>query len=85
MRLLATCLLVAIVSALAACSKLTMDHYNRVKLGMSYEEVRQILGAPERCSEALTIRNCEWGDEKRWARVNFVGDKVVLTSADNLR
>ncbi len=75
----------AAVLALAACSKLTMDNYNRVKPGMSYEEVRQILGPAERCSEALAIRSCEWGDDKRWARVNFVGDKAVLMSAENLR
>ena len=82
MRRVVPCLLVAL---LAACSKLTMDNYNRVKPGMTYEEVRRILGAPERCSEALTIRACEWGDEKRFVHVNFVGDKAVLMSAENLR
>jgi hypothetical protein len=52
---------------------------------MSYDEVKGILGSPAKCSEALGIRSCTWGDEKHHVNVNFVADQVVLTSAGNLR
>jgi len=76
---------VVLALALAACGKLTMENFNRVKVGMSFDEVTNLIGRPERCSEALTVRTCEWGDDKRRAGVSFVSDKVILMSADNLR
>ena len=46
---------------LGACSKLTLAHYDQVKVGMAYEEVTALIGAPARCDEALGVRRCHWG------------------------
>ncbi len=70
---------------LFGCSKLTLENYNKLKPGMSYEEVTAILGKPDNCSEVLFTRNCTWGTEKRNAAVVFVGGKVILFSSTNLQ
>ncbi|WP_027475194.1 hypothetical protein [Curvibacter gracilis] len=81
----ALCLLLG-VGLLSACgNKLSLENYNRIKVGQSYEEVRQIVGDPAHCDETLGVRTCQWGDSSRGIRVNFAVDKVVLMSAENLK
>lgn len=70
---------------LAACDRLTVENYGKIKTGMSYDEVTTIIGSPSNCSEMVGIRSCTWGDERHHVSVNFVADKVVLTTAENLR
>jgi hypothetical protein len=52
---------------------------------MSYEKVKEILGAPSQCSEVLGVKSCTWGDDKRYIKANFVGNEVLLFSAEGLR
>lgn len=71
---------------LSACgNKVSLENYNRIKVGQSYDEVRQIVGDPAHCDETLGVRTCQWGDSGRGIRVNFAVDKVVLMSAENLK
>ncbi|TWJ18683.1 DUF3862 domain-containing protein [Geobacter argillaceus] len=70
---------------LFGCSKLTMENYSKIKMGIGYSEVVTILGKPDSCSEALFVRNCVWGDEQKNITVNFLGDKVVLFTSKNIR
>lgn len=70
---------------LAACgNRISLENYNKLKTGQSYDEVVKIVGDPTRCDEALGIRACTWGDEKRGFSANFVADKVLLLSAHHL-
>jgi hypothetical protein len=78
-------LALALASSLAACTKVTADNYAKLKSGMSYEEVRAILGKPNQCSDLLAARSCTWGDEKSYINVSFVGDKAVLFASENIR
>jgi hypothetical protein len=78
-------LTVLFVLLLASCSKLTIENYDRLQAGMSYEEVKGILGAPGQCSEVLGVKACTWGNEKRNIKVNFVGNQVLLFSAEGVR
>jgi hypothetical protein len=73
------------MAVLHGCSRLTVENFDRIKVGMAYTEVTAILGDPARCSEALTVRSCVWGDEKKHIDINFVGEKVLLKSAENIR
>lgn len=68
----------------AGCSKLTMDNYNKIKGGMTYDEVVGILGKPDKCSDVIGMRSCVWGNEKKSITVSFVGSKVLLFSANNI-
>ncbi len=70
---------------LLGCNKLTVENYDKLKSGLTYEEVVSILGSPAACDEVLGIKSCRWGDDKRKIIVNFVSGKVILTSAENIR
>ena len=77
--------LLVVVAALTACSKVTLENYGKVQVGMNLEEVRAILGDPTRCDDVAGFKNCQWGDEQKNITVQLVGDRVVLRSANNLR
>ena len=71
---------------LAACQpQVSLDNYNKLQVGQTFEEVQKIVGDPARCDETLGIRSCNWGDDQHGFRVNFALGKVVLLSANNLR
>ena len=82
---IATAFFILVLFAAAGCSRLTMDNYNKIKGGMAYDEVVNILGAPAKCNDVIGMRSCVWGDEKKSITVAFVGDKVLLFSANNIR
>ena len=70
---------------LIGCSKLTMENYSKIKMGIEYSEVVKILGKPDNCSDALFVRNCVWGNEQKNITVNFVEDKVLLVTSKNIK
>ena len=70
---------------LAACSPLSVENYNKLKTGMSYEEVKKLLGAPAKCNDILGVKQCTWGDDKRHIDVNFIADQVLIFTAENIR
>jgi len=69
----------------AACSKLTVENVERLKTGMPFDEVVDIVGKPTSCDETLGLRSCTWGDDHRGLQATFAGGKLVMTSARNLR
>lgn len=69
---------------LAACSKVTLENYDRLKIGMDYDEVVAMIGDPTECSEALGTRACRWGNNRRNIKVTFFGSKATLFSAEGL-
>ncbi|HEX5125157.1 MAG TPA: DUF3862 domain-containing protein [Rhodocyclaceae bacterium] len=69
---------------LCACNKVTAENYDKLKTGMSYEEVRTLLGKPDECSDAVVLKSCRWGNVQSHINVNFVGDKAVVFTAENL-
>lgn len=74
----------ALVLMLLGCSKLTLENYNKITVGMSYDEVTQLIGKPKGCNDVMGIRNCIWGDEKGSINVSFAGSKVLLFASENL-
>ncbi len=79
-------LVIAGLALLSACgSPLSLENYNKLKVGQSYDEVKQVIGDPARCDEVLGVRTCVWGDETRGISVNFVAGKVLLLSARSLK
>ncbi|HEY5523050.1 MAG TPA: DUF3862 domain-containing protein [Desulfuromonadaceae bacterium] len=75
----------SLLAMLSGCSKLTMENYSKIKMGVEYSEVVNILGKPDNCSDALFVRNCVWGNEQKNITVNFVGDKVLLVTSKNIK
>lgn len=78
-------MLPVLVVMLFGCSKLTVDNYARIKAGLEYSEVVKILGKPDSCSEALFVKSCTWGNEQKNITVNFLSDKVILSSSRNIK
>jgi len=71
---------------LVACGqKVSLDRFNRLRVGQTYDEVREIVGAPASCDEILGLRNCAWGNQERSIRVSFLAGRVVMLSAHNLQ
>lgn len=77
--------LAAVAILLSGCSKLTPENYAKLKPGLTYAEVKSILGEPARCDDLVGFKSCRWGDESRNITVRFAGDQVVLYSAENVR
>ncbi len=77
--------LAALAILLGGCSKLNKKNYERLKVGMAYDEVVVILGKPDSCSDALFAKDCTWGDERKNITVNFVGNKVILYRSKNIK
>ena len=75
----------SLLAMLVGCSKLTMENYSKIKMGIGYAEVVKILGKPDNCSEALFVKNCVWGNEQKNITVNFVADKVMLFTSKNIK
>ncbi len=75
----------ALLIFLAGCSKLTQENYRKLKVGQSYDEVVAIIGKPDNCSDALFVKSCTWGGESRNIGVNFMADKVLITTSKNIR
>jgi hypothetical protein len=80
-----TVLTLGVLLLALGCSKLTLDNYNKITTGMSYEEVTQLIGSPDSCNDVMGVRNCVWGDEKRSVSVSFLGGKVLLFASNNLK
>jgi outer membrane protein assembly factor BamE (lipoprotein component of BamABCDE complex) len=75
----------AVAILLTGCSKLTPENYAKLKPGLTYAEVKSILGEPARCDDLVGFKSCRWGDDSRNITVRFAGDQIVLYSAENVR
>ena len=80
-----TMMAMVLVLGVLGCSKLTLDNYSKITVGMSYEDVTQLIGPPDQCDDVMGMRNCRWGDEKRSVSVSFVAGDVLLYSSSNLK
>ena len=78
-------ILAVVASIVAGCSKLTASHYHQIKAGMDYQQVNEILGAPDECSEIHGTKQCIWGGDNKNIQITFVHDKATLTSQTNIQ
>jgi hypothetical protein len=83
-------LLLSLCFLVVACgnpihSSLTQQNYEKIKVGMSYQEVEKILGANPTCDSAVGAKKCTWGTAEQHVKVEFVADKVVFHSAKGLK
>ena len=66
------------------CSKVNRDNYDKIKVGMDYQEVISIIGEPDKCDGALGIKTCVWGNESKNIKISFMGDSVFVPSMKGL-
>ena len=86
-RRIAIIVLVALmaVALVVGCSKINKDNYDKIEVGMTYDEVVAILGTPDEVTDAIGTKSCVWGKAPQTIRIKFVGDKVVFHSAEGLK
>jgi Domain of Unknown Function with PDB structure (DUF3862) len=77
--------LVTLIVSLAACSKLTQENYDKLKMGMGYDDVVAILGKPDSCTDTLVAKSCIWGNERKNITVNFIGNKIFVYSSKSIK
>ena len=66
------------------CSKLNQENYGKIKMGMKYEQVIEIIGTPDECDSALGAKKCVWGNEEKNITITFMGDAVIMPSMKGL-
>jgi len=69
---------------LVGCSKITQANYDKIEMGMTYQEVVDILGPPDEMQDVMGAKNCVWGKDPKVIDIKFIGDKVVFHSAKGL-
>jgi hypothetical protein len=77
-------LIIAMVLGLTACSKVNLENYNKIKVGMDKAEVEQILGSADKCEEKTLHTACVWGNDSKNIEINFVTNKVTIYSKKGL-
>ncbi|WDP85572.1 MAG: DUF3862 domain-containing protein [Desulfobacter sp.] len=79
-------LAVVIVCAalICGCSKLTRENYEKIEMGMTYDQVVEIIGQPDTCDAAMGAKQCIWGDKDKNITIGFMGDNVILPSMTGL-
>lgn len=73
-------LVIAATLSLAACSKVSLENYEKIEVGMDKTEVEAILGSADNCVEKTLHTNCVWGDESKNIEITLVSDKVTIYS-----
>ncbi|MCP4060045.1 MAG: DUF3862 domain-containing protein [Pseudoalteromonas sp.] len=73
-------LIIAATLSLAACSKVSLENYEKIEVGMDKAEVEAILGTADNCEEKTLHTNCVWGDESKNIEITLVSDKVTIYS-----
>jgi len=77
-----------ILPLMAACSpepdRVTKENYDRLKLGMSFEEVSDILGEPATAATRFGLKEHTWVENDRHIHAKFIGDSALYYSSKNL-
>ena len=70
---------------LTGCSNLTQENYDKLKIGMSFQEVERLLGSGPTCDSVMGMKSCTWGTDDKFVKIQFMADKVVLHAAKGLK
>ena len=71
--------------ALAPWSKLTGENYDKLTMGMTYQQVTDIIGSPVSCDEVIGTRTCQWGDDTANVHATFISDKAIAFTHKGLK
>ena len=69
---------------LLGCSKINKENYDKLKVGLEYEEVLKIIGKPDECESALNMKNCIWEEPSKSIKIIIVADKVFFLSSQGI-
>jgi hypothetical protein len=67
------------------CSKINKENYEKLKIGMDYSQVTDILGKEDTSHSVLKTKKCVWGDDDKNIQIAFIGEKVVFFESKGLQ
>lgn len=82
---IALVLVIAVAVLTVGCSKVTKENYDKIEVGMDYDEVVDILGEPQEASDVIGTKSCVWGEGDETIHIKFIADQVVFHSAKGLK
>jgi len=66
------------------CGKINQENYDKLKVGMDYDEVLKIIGKPDNCKSVLNMRNCIWEESSKSITIKVFANKVVFLSGHGI-
>lgn len=66
------------------CGKINQENYDKLKVGMDYDEVLKIIGKPDNCESVLNMRNCIWEESSKSITIKVFANKVVFLSGHGI-
>ena len=73
------------ILTLTGCSKVNKENYEKIKIGMSYDDVVEVLGKPDTCEDpVLKTKSCIWGSSDKQIKIKFVVDTVAWRSSKGI-
>ncbi len=66
------------------CSKINQENYDKLKVGMDYDEVLKIIGKPDNCKSVLNMKNCIWEESSKSITIKVFANKVVFLSGHGI-
>ncbi len=77
------------VTMLTACAlqpeTVTLENYAKLKLGMPYEAVVEILGVPYQIQPFMGIEQCTWVNGERHIHAKFIFNRAIYYSSKGLK
>ena len=71
--------------ALAGCSDLNRENYDKINLGMDKTEVEEIIGSASTCKEIMGTESCVWGeDDGKHIKIKFIAEKSIIITESGL-
>ncbi len=88
LRLGVLLLLLAGATLLAGCAPqpgtVTLENYEKLKFGMSFEAVVEILGQPQQVKPFMGVQQCTWISGERHIHAKFMFNRAVYYSSKGL-
>ncbi len=74
---------------LAACTQqtgtVTFESYDKLKLGMQYESVVEIMGPPDHIQPIIGIKQYTWVNGERHIHAKFIAGRAIYYSSKGLQ
>lgn len=84
-RLMILVLCMFSILTLTGCNTVNKENYDKIKIGMSYEEIVGVLGKPDTCEDpVLKTKSCTWGSSEKQIRIKFVVDTVAWRASKGI-
>ncbi len=82
-RIICVIVVAVLLLAVISCSKVTQENYEKIKVGMPYEEVKKILGDPTNCESGMGVKSCIWQSGEKTIELKLLADKIIFHSKTN--